>query len=147
MPFAKKEFKKTGRFSSDDRGSSRRPTSGYSNERELTKAICDSCGASCHVPFRPATGKPVYCNECFGKNRPARPDSGRPGADRYDSRRNESDNRSSRYSDRPSYGSDNRGSEYRGSEQRSSSTAGVSKELAQINAKLDKILSLLEDDH
>lgn len=27
--------------------------------------ICDKCGKSCQVPFRPTSGKPVYCSSCF----------------------------------------------------------------------------------
>jgi CxxC-x17-CxxC domain-containing protein len=36
---------------------------------ESFKAVCDSCHKSCEVPFRPTSGKPVYCNDCFAKNR------------------------------------------------------------------------------
>jgi len=32
----------------------------------MHQAICDQCGKPCEVPFRPTTGKPVYCNSCFG---------------------------------------------------------------------------------
>ena len=39
-----------------------------SRERgEMHKVVCDKCGKSCEVPFRPTPGKPVYCDECFGK--------------------------------------------------------------------------------
>ena len=31
-------------------------------------AICDKCGVNCTVPFEPKNGKPVLCDECFGKN-------------------------------------------------------------------------------
>ncbi|MEI6022800.1 MAG: CxxC-x17-CxxC domain-containing protein [bacterium] len=33
------------------------------------KAVCAECGKSCDVPFRPTSGKPVYCNDCFGVKR------------------------------------------------------------------------------
>lgn len=33
--------------------------------------ICDECGDECEVPFRPKTGKPVYCDPCFEKNNPS----------------------------------------------------------------------------
>lgn len=36
---------------------------------ESFKAVCDSCHKSCEVPFRPTNGKPVFCNDCFAKNR------------------------------------------------------------------------------
>jgi CxxC-x17-CxxC domain-containing protein len=35
----------------------------------MHQAICDECGNSCEVPFRPTEGKPVYCNVCFGDKR------------------------------------------------------------------------------
>lgn len=38
--------------------------------REMHKATCASCGKECEVPFKPTGEKPVYCRECFQKNRP-----------------------------------------------------------------------------
>ncbi|MCX6736571.1 MAG: hypothetical protein NTW73_00555 [Candidatus Parcubacteria bacterium] len=32
----------------------------------MHQAVCDQCGKSCEVPFRPTEGKPVYCSACFG---------------------------------------------------------------------------------
>jgi len=32
----------------------------------MHQAICDQCGKPCEVPFKPTSGKPVYCNACFG---------------------------------------------------------------------------------
>src|SRR3989339_562696 len=31
----------------------------------MHQAVCDQCGKTCEVPFRPTDGKPVYCNVCF----------------------------------------------------------------------------------
>ncbi|HZI95877.1 MAG TPA: CxxC-x17-CxxC domain-containing protein [Candidatus Paceibacterota bacterium] len=31
----------------------------------MYQAVCDQCGKSCEVPFRPTQGKPVYCDVCF----------------------------------------------------------------------------------
>lgn len=31
----------------------------------MHKAICDSCKRECEVPFKPTSGKPIYCNNCF----------------------------------------------------------------------------------
>lgn len=33
----------------------------------MHKAVCDDCGSPCEVPFRPTAGKPIYCEQCFGK--------------------------------------------------------------------------------
>lgn len=35
--------------------------------KQMFPATCDECGKSCEVPFRPTAGKPIYCNQCFGK--------------------------------------------------------------------------------
>lgn len=37
-------------------------------DKEMHEVICDKCGKTCEVPFRPTAGKPVYCNDCFRKN-------------------------------------------------------------------------------
>jgi CxxC-x17-CxxC domain-containing protein len=36
---------------------------------EMTKVICSACGSSCEVPFKPTSSKPVFCSECFSKNK------------------------------------------------------------------------------
>jgi CxxC-x17-CxxC domain-containing protein len=33
----------------------------------MHQAICDKCGASCEVPFRPSGDKPIFCNDCFDR--------------------------------------------------------------------------------
>ncbi|MFA5126442.1 MAG: CxxC-x17-CxxC domain-containing protein [Patescibacteria group bacterium] len=35
--------------------------------KQIYDAVCDKCGQTCQIPFRPTAGKPVYCNNCFGK--------------------------------------------------------------------------------
>ena len=37
--------------------------------RELFEATCSSCGKTASVPFRPTSGKPVYCDDCFRSRR------------------------------------------------------------------------------
>ena len=91
-----------GRPRFNDRGSDRGPV-------EMHSAVCDNCGKNCEVPFRPTSGKPVYCSSCF-ENQRGSSDSG-------------SSRNSGRYEERPER-SDNG--------------------LAEINAKLDNILRLLE---
>ena len=29
--------------------------------------VCDRCGMETEVPFKPTSGKPVYCRDCFNK--------------------------------------------------------------------------------
>lgn len=38
------------------------------DKKEMYSATCDDCGNECEVPFRPTEGKPIYCNQCFGKD-------------------------------------------------------------------------------
>ncbi|MDR1892504.1 MAG: zinc-ribbon domain containing protein [Oscillospiraceae bacterium] len=38
-------------------------------EREMHTAICADCGVECKVPFKPREDRPVYCSECFAKQR------------------------------------------------------------------------------
>ena len=76
--------------------------------REMFKTVCSNCGKECEVPFRPTSGKPVYCSDCFEKM-----GGGRPDSRRFDDR-----NRAPQTQNGP--------------------------DLGAINAKLDKILNILE---
>ena len=40
--------------------------------REMHKVTCSECGQETEVPFKPTEGRPVYCQECYKKHRPAR---------------------------------------------------------------------------
>ncbi len=46
----------------NDRGPSRGPV-------EMHQATCDNCRKSCEVPFRPTSGKPIFCSSCFESQR------------------------------------------------------------------------------
>lgn len=35
-------------------------------------AVCDECGKSCSVPFKPVKGRHVYCRACWAKQKSAR---------------------------------------------------------------------------
>jgi CxxC-x17-CxxC domain-containing protein len=37
--------------------------------REMFEATCSNCGKTAQVPFRPTSGKPVYCDDCFQRRR------------------------------------------------------------------------------
>ncbi|MFA6447373.1 MAG: CxxC-x17-CxxC domain-containing protein [Patescibacteria group bacterium] len=47
-----------------DRFESRESRSSF-DQKPLFKAVCEKCGSSCEVPFRPNGSKPVYCKACF----------------------------------------------------------------------------------
>jgi CxxC-x17-CxxC domain-containing protein len=46
---------------------------GYSGggrgERQYYTVACSSCGGEARVPFQPRGDKPVYCSDCFSKQR------------------------------------------------------------------------------
>lgn len=100
---------------------------GRDSEREMHSATCAECGNECKVPFRPSGDRPVYCSNCFEK------------------RNNEDGNM--RGSDKRRYGKP----QYE--ERRTPSPAGsdmgntsgqIVEQLRSLNAKLDKIISVLE---
>lgn len=38
---------------------------------DVTPAVCAECGVETTVPFRPRLARPVYCKECYNKQRAA----------------------------------------------------------------------------
>ena len=57
------------RNSRDDRPSRDR----YSRDErrpEMHTVTCGDCGDECQIPFEPKFNRPVYCSECFQKNKP-----------------------------------------------------------------------------
>jgi len=37
--------------------------------REMHKAICAECKQECEVPFKPREDRPVFCKECYMKQK------------------------------------------------------------------------------
>ena len=82
------------RFNQDNKSGGRRSSGGQGfggrgrdmGRPSMHKAVCDECGQTCEVPFRPTGDKPIYCSNCF---------KGKRGDD-------------SRRSDRPSFGGGDR---------------------------------------
>ncbi len=46
---------------------------GYGGDRQMYDATCASCGSACQVPFLPSQDRPVYCSDCFSKDKQSRP--------------------------------------------------------------------------
>jgi CxxC-x17-CxxC domain-containing protein len=88
-----------------------------SGPREMHKAICDECGKECEVPFKPSGDKPIYCSSCFEKRE--------AGGSRRPSRRD---------SGRSGFG------------RRDDSNKQLLAQASSINAKLDRILKVLEGE-
>lgn len=47
-------------------GSPSRPSSG---DRQRFDITCDQCGKNDSVPFKPSSGRPVLCGDCFSASR------------------------------------------------------------------------------
>lgn len=136
------------------------------SDREMYKATCDDCGRECEIPFRPTTGRPIYCRDDFKKHSPEGDDRGRDAGRRNDrggSRNFSRDN--GRSNDREMFDAvcancgdkckvpfqprgdkevlcSNCFEEKGGDPRRTSNNASVT-QLNDIQAKLDKILELL----
>ncbi|MEK6853167.1 MAG: CxxC-x17-CxxC domain-containing protein [Nanoarchaeota archaeon] len=50
----------------EDRFERRDPSPSF--EKNMFTAVCAKCGVRCEVPFKPTSGKPVFCSDCFRKN-------------------------------------------------------------------------------
>ena len=54
------------------RKSERSGSNSYGSSRQMFSAVCAECGKETQVPFEPRGDRPVYCNDCYRKVRPAR---------------------------------------------------------------------------
>jgi len=107
--------------------SSRKPRQGYADkDAEIFKAECSQCHKACDVPFKPNGKKPVYCRDCFVR------DDARPSNDRFQKRSFGGD----RY-EKPSYAPKPAVEDPR--------ITAMQKELAAIHAKLDTLISSLQN--
>lgn len=93
--------------------------------RQMHKAVCSNCGKDCEVPFRPSGDKPVFCSNCFEKNKEG-----------SDTRRFEDRNfRKPHFKDR-----DSRQPRF---ENRDNRPPQNNEQYNALNVKLDKILAIL----
>ena len=53
------------------RKSDRSGSSSYGAKRQMFPVTCAACGKATEVPFEPRGDRPVYCNDCYRKTRPA----------------------------------------------------------------------------
>lgn len=73
--------KRSGGFGGRSKFGSDRDKGRPGGRMELFPAVCAECKKNCEVPFRPTNDKPVYCRDCFGKQRqvPGRNSNGADG--------------------------------------------------------------------
>lgn len=145
-----------------------RPRFNDRNDRgpvEMHDATCDNCGKACQVPFRPTSGKPVYCSNCFEQQKgryderearsegsPRFANDGGRGSERSEERQMFSavcadcgDDCKVPFrpsSDKPIFCSNCFGDK----KHAGGSTGGGKDKFEELNAKLDKILSLLSPE-
>jgi CxxC-x17-CxxC domain-containing protein len=93
----------------------------------MHEAVCDECGNSCEVPFRPTEGKPVYCNVCFGDKKKT---ANNRGEDNF-SRKNFTSNKAPERTDLENnfYKENN---------------DAMKKQLEILNVKLDRLINIVE---
>ena len=97
---------------------------GGNRDHQMHKAVCDECGNSCEVPFRPSSDKPIYCDNCF-----------------KDKRGNEAPRRD--FNDRgPKKGFGNKPNFSKPANQ--SNNDDLKKQLSEMNSKLDRLVSAIE---
>ena len=58
-----RETRRAQRYGNDSYGSR--------SQRQMFPATCAECGKETEVPFQPREGRPVYCSDCYSKNRPS----------------------------------------------------------------------------
>ena len=64
------EPKRCASCRSERRGQRRGGGGGFGGgEREQHAVVCSECGKDTTVPFKPRGDRPVYCSECFNKQR------------------------------------------------------------------------------
>ncbi len=119
--FGKKVWEKRGGGGERGGGRSSAPVT-------LHKATCADCGKTCEVPFRPISGKPVYCKDCFLNKGEGAGVERAGGGDRFSKR----DFSPSRSDSRDSHFKSGTGNDV------------VVKQLESINAKLELLVKAME---
>ena len=107
-----------------------------SRDREMHQTTCNNCGKDCEVPFKPNGSRPVFCSDCFEKN---------GSENRRSSERDFAPRRSNFEDRRPSFNqnrNDDRQQNFR-RPQENPLPAQDNDQFASLNAKLDRIITLL----
>lgn len=63
-----------GNYNRDSRSGGGRNFSEQGGDREMHRATCAKCGRDCEVPFKPTGIRPVFCKDCFQRNKGEEPE-------------------------------------------------------------------------
>lgn len=98
---------------------------GGQRDHQMHKAVCDECGNSCEVPFRPSSDKPIYCDNCFRDKRG------------NEAPRKEFNDRGPRkdFGNKPNFSKPTN---------QSNNNDDLKKQLSEMNSKLDRLVSAIE---
>lgn len=58
-------FKASAKKNFDEKNRRLRNNSGENSKPFMYPATCTSCAEPCQIPFKPTEGRPVYCSNCF----------------------------------------------------------------------------------
>jgi len=146
------KFERGGKFGS---GRGRGDRGDRGDRPQMHDATCDDCGKRCQVPFRPTGDKPIYCSDCFSEHGGGSDRSERRGGKSFGDRGDRQKfsavcakcGQKCEVPFRPTGGKpvycndcfDKGGDDNRGRGR----GAGSSVDLAEVNAKLDRILKIL----
>jgi CxxC-x17-CxxC domain-containing protein len=111
------------------RDSSRGGFGGNRDRGQITmhQTVCAQCGKPCEVPFVPTSGRPVYCNDCFGGKRETGNNRGR---DRFPQKNYDN----YKVPMRPDFRGDaGKGNDYE-----------LKKQLEMLNSKMDRLIKAAE---
>ncbi|MGI5891247.1 MAG: zinc-ribbon domain containing protein [Bacillota bacterium] len=67
--YAEKGFQNDPARCSECRAARKRQRNSARGEREMFNVVCAECGVDTQVPFRPTEDRPVYCRDCYEKQR------------------------------------------------------------------------------
>ena len=69
--YSKKGFTNEPKRCPSCRTAKKQRLGGGTGQRQMFPAVCAQCGVETQVPFEPRTGRPVYCSDCYSRNKPA----------------------------------------------------------------------------
>ena len=103
--------------------------------QQLYTAECSNCHASCEVPFRPNGKKPVFCRNCFNRDRSQDDHQGRPTGPKRD------------FSPRPSFRdqtSRHSASAAPAPKQDNARIEALARQITNLEGKIDRLFTLMD---